>query len=115
MCTQAELKKITNEVTQGAKNILGNKLRKVILYGSYARGDYNADSDVDIMILADVGDEERYSYDKKMCEIESRLGLENNIMITAFIKNHNHFYEHIDVLPFYRNVVNDGVELYVNE
>ena len=29
--------------------IYGTHLRQVILYGSYARGDYNSDSDVDIM------------------------------------------------------------------
>jgi predicted nucleotidyltransferase len=31
---------------------LGNDLRKIILYGSYARGDYCEESDVDIMILS---------------------------------------------------------------
>ncbi|MBQ6993178.1 MAG: nucleotidyltransferase domain-containing protein [Lachnospiraceae bacterium] len=27
--------------------MLGDRLKKVILYGSYARGDYNENSDVD--------------------------------------------------------------------
>ncbi len=31
---------------------MGNDLRKIILYGSYARGDYCEESDVDIMILS---------------------------------------------------------------
>ena len=30
------------------------KKRHNILYGSYARGDYNSDSDMDIMILLDL-------------------------------------------------------------
>lgn len=30
--------------------------KKVILYGSYARGDYRDDSDIDIMILLDLSD-----------------------------------------------------------
>lgn len=29
------------------KNLFGGSLRQVILYGSYARGDYREDSDVD--------------------------------------------------------------------
>ena len=38
------------------KKIYGTHLRKIILYGSYARGDYRPDSDVDIMILLDISD-----------------------------------------------------------
>ena len=30
----------------------------VILYGSYARGDFRADSDIDFMFLVDLSDEE---------------------------------------------------------
>ena len=38
------------------KKIYGLHLRKVILYGSYARGDFQSDSDVDIIILLDMTD-----------------------------------------------------------
>ena len=40
------------------KDILGDKLTKIILYGSYARGDYKENSDIDIMILTTLTDEE---------------------------------------------------------
>ena len=36
--------------------IYGNHLKTVILYGSYARGDYTEDSDIDIMVLLDLSD-----------------------------------------------------------
>ena len=36
------------------QNIYGNLLKRVVLFGSYARGDYHEDSDVDIMIFLDV-------------------------------------------------------------
>ena len=39
------------------RKIYGSHLKSVILYGSYARGDYTKDSDIDIMILVDLPDE----------------------------------------------------------
>ena len=33
------------------KRMLISKLSKIILYGSYARGDYRENSDVDVMLL----------------------------------------------------------------
>lgn len=40
------------------KKIYGTYLKSVILYGSYARGDYTSDSDIDIMLLVDLSPEE---------------------------------------------------------
>ena len=48
-------KKINNiieEFIAGVNKILGKRAKKIILYGSYARGDFNKKSDVDIMIFA---------------------------------------------------------------
>ena len=36
--------------------IYGEHLKFVILYGSYARGDFRPESDIDIMILLDLSD-----------------------------------------------------------
>lgn len=33
---------------------LGNNLKDILLYGSKARGDYNNDSDIDILVVADI-------------------------------------------------------------
>ena len=38
--------------------IYGEYLKTVILYGSYARGDYTENSDIDIMVLLDLSDME---------------------------------------------------------
>ena len=51
----------------GLQQIYKSHLKSVILYGSYARGDYTVDSDIDIMILVDLPDEgmDKYSEDRK--------------------------------------------------
>ena len=38
--------------------MLGNSLDSVIVYGSYARGDYSELSDVDVMLLVSLKEEE---------------------------------------------------------
>jgi len=45
MCDKAVLNEITERVCAAAKEVLGGKLEKVVLFGSYARGDYREWSD----------------------------------------------------------------------
>ena len=52
---------LLEQYTEILKEIYGKHLKAVILYGSYARGDYRADSDIDIMILLDLSDMYYYS------------------------------------------------------
>ena len=40
---------LLDQYTEILQKIYGKHLKKVILYGSYARGDYRDDSDIDIM------------------------------------------------------------------
>lgn len=47
-----------NELVEDVKTVLGASLSKVILYGSYARGEQSEDSDIDIMILTSIEVEE---------------------------------------------------------
>ena len=55
------IKMLLDRYTEILRKIYGSHLKTVILYGSYARGDYKADSDIDIMILLDLSDMYYYS------------------------------------------------------
>lgn len=48
------------------QKIYGSHLKSVILYGSYARGDYTPDSDIDIMLLVDLPTEEIEKYSDEL-------------------------------------------------
>ena len=78
-----EIQAFVNQV----KEILGKRLKKVILYGSYARGDYNKQSDVDIMILTDLSFEEIEEYRDRISDIAYDIELDTGIIISPVIKN----------------------------
>lgn len=44
-------------------------MEQMILYGSYARGDFKPDSDIDVMILLDLDDSALRSCEKKICDV----------------------------------------------
>ncbi|MBO4693043.1 MAG: nucleotidyltransferase domain-containing protein [Clostridia bacterium] len=113
MCTQSQLSKILTRVDETPKRVFGGDLSAVYLYGSYARGDQDADSDVDIMVLADVPREYPSSYKRPFLELTSELGLENDIVITVTLKDTKTFNMYLDAVPFYQNVLKEGIKVAV--
>ena len=57
------MQNLIEQYVEAVKKIYGSHVRQIILYGSYARGDYREDSDVDIMILVDMSDLELIQQD----------------------------------------------------
>ena len=53
-----DMMNILQQYVKELQKLYGSGLSAVILYGSYARGDFRADTDIDIMILGDMTDEE---------------------------------------------------------
>lgn len=47
---EEKIKNIISEVNEELIKLFGGKIERIILYGSYARGDFNLESDVDIMV-----------------------------------------------------------------
>ena len=112
MCTKNELQIILDEIAATAKEIFGEKLDSVILYGSYARGDYTPESDVDIMILVrEITPEKLWKYKEPIVQKESELGIQYDLLISVTIKDIETFNKHLDVLPFYQNVMREGIKV----
>jgi predicted nucleotidyltransferase len=103
---------ITSDMSNRVQAALGNSLRKIILYGSYARGDYVAGSDIDVMVLADINSDDLEKAEKALWDIGWEIGADHDVMISVFLKDATHFYDWIDAMAYYRNIVEDGVTLY---
>ena len=102
---------ISQRVVQAAKDTLGDKLDKVILYGSYARGDYDQESDIDFFILADVPQEEAGDRRSDIRDSIPFIDLEFDITVSLHVTGKAVFDKYINTLPYYINVVREGVIL----
>lgn len=97
------------EFSRQVKKILGKKLSKVILYGSYARGDYQKNSDIDIMILTTLSDQEIEKVETDIFDLAFDFELQYAVDISVIVKNEEHFNYWLGALPFYDNVKKEGV------
>ena len=112
LCDKALLDDVTSRVCAAAKEVLGDKLRKVILYGSYARGDYNEYSDIDYFILADITQEECCDAGSDIYDRIWEYEFEQGLMISPHVTGSAIFHEYSETLPYYMNVIKEGIELY---
>ncbi len=82
----------------------------LILYGSYARGDYNEDSDIDLLILINkdkVNRDDKIHITYPLYDIQFQTG----VMISARVYSRKFWQNPPFVTPFYENVTREGVLL----
>ena len=103
---------LLGQYVEVVREIYGDRLKSVILYGSYARGDFRPDSDIDIMILADLTEMEIEEVGRQLSWSTYDFNEEHETDIKPIAKSAAHFKKWQGVYPFYTNVQQEGVELY---
>lgn len=106
------IQSLLNQYIEALTKIYGTHLKSVILYGSYARGDYTRDSDIDIMILLDLTDIEIKRFRHELSELTYDFNMDNDIDIKPIAKSEEHFKKWVSAYPFYSNVEKEGVRLF---
>ena len=109
MCTKSEAITILEEAYERSRDIFGDGLINGYLYGSYARGDFDAESDVDILLTVDWSDDDIRANNKLIARIDSDLSLAHNVTVSVTVKQSDQFDRFADISPFYRNVINEGI------
>ena len=103
---------ILKKYVEDIRGLYGERLKAVILYGSYARGDFKPDSDIDIMILVDLAEQEIMEKGRRLSEMTFEYDFDFDLAIMPIVKNIDHFNKWLRSYPFYYNIKKEGVELY---
>lgn len=107
-----KLDNLKKEVELAVKLLIGERIRKVILYGSYARGDFHKDSGIDFAVVADIELEQINILDEELAEICLELSLKYDVVVTIVLISEKYFNGYREILPYYRNLVKEGIPIY---
>lgn len=99
------------EFIRQVRKLLGDSLSKSILYGSCARGDDNENSDIDIMLLTSLSDEEIEKVENSVFDLAFEFQMQYLLDFSVVIKNEEQFNYWLGALPFYNNVQREGIVL----
>ncbi|MFQ5593062.1 MAG: nucleotidyltransferase domain-containing protein [Anaerolineae bacterium] len=87
------------------ENLCGDQVARVILFGSRARGDYDAESDIDLLIVTRNGHSEVDEIARRLRYNEPYLSV--HVMSSGEYRTHQRRRD-----PLYINVRRDGIELW---
>lgn len=87
MSTKPEALNTLKEACESFDEEFPGRNRDAYLNGSFAMGDYDDESDVDILLTVDATPEEISKYQRELSSINSDLSLLHNVTVSATVKS----------------------------
>ncbi len=111
MCSKNTLNRITTSAAQKSKQLLRDELISVILYGSYARGDNDEESDIDLLLLIDCPEKLLRAYRTPIADIASELSLDNGVTVSLLPFSKATYEKYKNAMPFLINIEKEGIKV----
>jgi predicted nucleotidyltransferase len=99
---------ILNELKQELQELYGDRLVRLILFGSHARGEANSDSDIDLLAVlkSPVSQFQEISYTSELC---IKILLDYNELVSIVPMSEDRF--NAKDVALLRNIAREGIEL----
>ncbi|MDO4574315.1 MAG: nucleotidyltransferase domain-containing protein [Planctomycetia bacterium] len=107
------LESLKKTLLEGLAEIFPTISYRVILYGSYARGEYDEESDLDIMVIADIEESEKSLYRQAVNRLADRLSLQYAHVVSLLLVPEAKFRRYDKIMPLYIDVMREGQVLNV--
>lgn len=111
MCSQNELNVLLEKIAGIYRKVFGDDIVKILLYGSNARGTFDAESDIDIAAIVKG---ERGELQRKLREVwklSSDLELEYETILFPTVIPYQEYEKYRNDIPYYRNIEKEGVSI----
>jgi len=97
-----------NEIKRSLHELYGDRLVKLILFGSHARGEANPDSDIDLLAVfkSPISQVQEISYMSELC---IKILLEHNELVSIIPMDEDRF--NAKDVALLRNIKREGIEL----
>ena len=106
--TLTSINPILSELKQELQKMYGDRLIKLILFGSHARGEANPDSDIDLLAVlkSPVSQVQEISYMSELCV---KILLDYNELVSIIPMSEDRF--NAKTVSLLRNIQREGIEL----
>lgn len=98
---------LLNELKEKLDEIFSGILVHVIVFGSYVKGDYDPESDLDIFVI--INSEDIAAGEDKLLDAAVDLSLKYDIVISAFLESYDNFNKYKTIKPFYAEIQKTGI------
>lgn len=107
-----DVQKIVQTLCAGLKTVFAdNCSMDAILFGSYARGDAEYGSDIDVMVLVNESREEIAKKTWQIGDVVAEILLEDGVLVSPIVENKSFFDQNSSFLPLFKNIVKEGVRM----
>lgn len=113
-CTERKLEGVIHDIVAAYREVFGGRIEQILLYGSYARGDADGDSDIDIAAIVHGDRQELKEKLKKVWDVSSDLELKYGVIISPTVIPYDEFMAYKEDLPYYRNISEEGIRVDLN-
>lgn len=104
--TRVDIQPVLDELRAGLHKLYGDRLKDIILYGSFARGEAHPESDIDIVVVLR-GPVDPMREIERMGHLRAELNLTYGELVSAFPISDTDYLNAKDI--FWRNVKREGI------
>lgn len=110
--TQKDIDYASRVFTERASKILKEHIKKIIMYGSCARGDYDSDSDIDIAIITDMDRKTVKKYDSDLMDAVTDIAMNSDAVVEYICLPVEEYNDKKGWYGYFKNIEAEGRVIY---